>query len=112
MGSHLMSRAETLRLPTSGFVSGRAATEKDVEAGNAIFVARVEGAIIGKPIAVTIPQYAYWSQPNGKTLVVVVQAEEADGMRLFGLRDSAGGEIVATEPEIELLGTTAPQISN
>jgi hypothetical protein len=103
-----MSHAETLRLPTTGFVSGRAATEQDVEAGNAIFVAKAEGVIIGKPIAVTIPQYAYWTQPTGKTLVVIVQAEEANGMRLFGLRDAAGSETVATEPEIELLGTATP----
>jgi hypothetical protein len=106
--SYAMVHAQDLQLPSTGFISGRAATEKDVEDGNAVFVAKVEDKIIGTPIAITVPQYAFWSRADGKILVVIVQAEEANGMRLFGFRDAAGEETVATGPEIELLGTTRP----
>jgi hypothetical protein len=96
-------------LPTKGFISGRPATEQDVKDGNAIFVAKIVGAVVGKPISLAIPQFAYWADSEGKKVpVVVVQAEEANGMRLFGFRDAAGGDHVATGPEIELLGTTPP----
>lgn len=94
-------------LPVKGFISGRPATEQDVANGNAIFVAKVGNAVIGKPISVTIPQFAYWRDAAGKKVpVVIVQAEEASGMRLFGFRDAAGKDHVATEPELDLLGTT------
>jgi hypothetical protein len=96
-------------LPTKGFISGRPATEQDVDDGNAIFVAKVGGTTIGKPIPVTIPQFAYWTDSNGKKVpVVILQAEEANGMPLFGFRNAAGAAHVATGPELELLGTTPP----
>jgi hypothetical protein len=86
--------SKNLQLPVgSGFLAGRAATEKDVQDGNAVFVAKIDGVIVGKPSAVTIPQYAFWSSPNGKVLVVIVQAEDVNGMRLFGFRDACGAEI-------------------
>ena len=46
-------------LPTSGFISGRPATDKDVIEGNAVFALRAYGAPFGEPLDVTIPQYAY-----------------------------------------------------
>ena len=107
-GSCMMARAEDLQLPATGFLTGRAATEKDVEDGNAVFVAKVGDKSIGTPVPIAIPQFAFWSHPDGKTLVVIVQAEEANGMQLFGFRDASGNETVATGPEIELLGTSRP----
>src|SRR5215831_283757 len=37
-------------LPTSGFVAGRQATEEDVKAGNAVFVLRSGGRLVGTPL--------------------------------------------------------------
>jgi hypothetical protein len=96
-------------LPNKRFVSGRAATVQDVDKGDAIFVAKVGDEVIGKPILVTIPQFAYWTNEDGKRLpVVVIQAEEANGKRLFGFRDVLGKDHVGTAAELTLLGTTPP----
>ena len=75
------------QLPSSGFLSGRAATNADVEGGQAVFSmdGKSEGAL---PIA--IPQYALWTDESGAAHpVVVVQAEKAPG----------GLEIVAPAPD-------------
>jgi len=55
-------------LPTTGFISGRPATDKDVADGNAVFVLRAYGIAFGKPLDVTIPQYAYLNKarPAGR----------------------------------------------
>jgi hypothetical protein len=96
-------------LPTTGFILGHAATEKDVADGNAIFVAKVNGVIIGRPIAITIPQYAHLTDAQGNvTPVVVVQAELANGIKMFGARDKRGKEYVATERDLRLFGTHPP----
>jgi hypothetical protein len=96
-------------LPAKAFISGRAANEQDIKDGNAIFVAKIGGTIIGKPLPVTVPQYAYWTDGSGeKVPVIIVQAEEAIGMQLFGFRDASGADYAATGPEIELLGTRIP----
>ena len=94
-------------LPTSGFVSGRAATEADVAAGNAAF--SLQGA--GRPLALAIPQYAIWRSEDGARVpVIVVQAEAApDGAEIIGLRKPDGSEIVATRAEVTLLGTERPR---
>jgi len=77
--------------------------------GDAIFVAKVGDETIGKPIAIMIPQYAYWTDEQGRRVpVVIVQAEEEKGRQLFGFRDSQGQDYVATGPEITLLGTNRP----
>ena len=96
-------------LPDKGFISGRAATVHDIDEGNAIFVAQSAGTPIGKPLQVTIPQYAYWTNESGARLpVIVVQAEKANGANIFGIRDMYGNDYVCTEPELTLLGTTRP----
>ena len=95
-------------LPTSGFISGRAATATDVAAGNAVFVAKVDGTVIGKPLEIVVPQYALLSVDGEETPipVVIVQAEHAVGMDLIGYRRVDGSEGVATLPEFVLLGRT------
>ena len=96
-------------LPAKGFVSGRAAVERDVADGNAIFVLKVRDVPVGKPARIVIPQYAYLINPGGEpTPVIVVQAEEANGIKLFGVRDLAGKESVAKEADLQLLGLKPP----
>ena len=95
-------------LPSTGFISGRAATEKDVADGNAIFVLKAQGAIIGRPLEVVIPQYAYLNK-EGHKQVILVQAEEANGIKLFGIRDATGKEYISEGSDLELLGTKPPR---
>jgi hypothetical protein len=93
-------------LPTTGFVSGRAATDKDVAEGNAVFVLRAYGAAFGKPLDVVIPQYAYLIKNSRQKLpVIVVQAEEGKGIKIFGIRDFDGKTATAKQSELQLLGT-------
>jgi hypothetical protein len=96
-------------LPNKGFISGRAATAKDVAGGNAVFVAARNGVTIGIPIGVTIPQYAHLSGEGGTvTRVIVVQAEAANGIKLFGVRDLQGKEYVVKDTDLRLFGTKPP----
>jgi hypothetical protein len=92
------------QLPSSGFLSGRAATNADVEAGQAVFSmdGKSEGAL---PIA--IPQYALWTDESGAAHpVVVVQAEKAPGgLEIVGLLHRDGSHAAATMAELGLLGT-------
>jgi hypothetical protein len=93
-------------LPTTGFISGRAATDKDVAEGNAVFVLRAYGTAFGKPLDVVIPQYAYLTKNGQQKLpVIVVQAEEGKGIKIFGIRDFTGSTATAKQSELQLLGT-------
>jgi hypothetical protein len=68
-------------LPTTGFISGRPATDQDVTAGNAVFVLKAYGSYFGKPMDVTIPQYAYFTKYGEKPVpVIVIQAEIGKGI--------------------------------
>jgi hypothetical protein len=97
------------KLPTSEFVAGRAATIQDVEAGRAVFVAQSSGIQIGKPLSITIPQYA-WHNSNGKkTPVVVIQAEEANGQKIVGAKTTSGSYLAGLLFEFELLGSAPPK---
>jgi hypothetical protein len=93
-------------LPSRGFVTGRAANQSDIVNGDAIFVAAVKDVVIGKPLPIQIPQYALLRDTRER--VIVVQAEEANGLRLVGIRHLDGKEAVVTEPELEFLGTRKP----
>ena len=96
-------------LPDKGFILDRAATEKDVADGNAIFVTKSNGIIIGRPIAIVIPQYAYLLEDNDKRRpVIVIQAEDANGIKLFGVRDLNGKEYVTKETDLHVLGSELP----
>jgi hypothetical protein len=106
------SIAEWPLLPTVGFIRGRAASEKDVNDGNAVFVAaESNGTIIGKPLQIEIPQYAYWDdEESGDRLrVIVIQAELAKGYEMIGFKNIETGELGAgLRQEFELLGTKIP----
>ena len=97
------------KLPVSGYIAGRLATEADLKRGNAIFLSLVDGKPNGAPSTISVPQYAFLVQEDGKRLpVVVVQAEETEDGTLLGMRDAKGREHVATEAEAFLLGSTHP----
>ena len=93
-------------LPSKGFVAGRPGQKSDVANGDAIFVAAVKDVVIGKPLSISIPQYALLLKNRER--VIVVQAEEANGIKLFGVRGLDGKEAVVTETDLELLGTRMP----
>ena len=95
-------------LPTTGFISGRPATDQDVAAGNAIFVLRPYGSDFGKPLAIAVPQYAYLTKGGKRIPVVVIQAELGKGRELFGVRAFNGEKWVARDYEIQLPGANPP----
>jgi hypothetical protein len=94
-------------LPGTGFISGRPAVDADVDKGDAIFVGTKQGKAIGKPLPIAIPQYGVLTVPN--LPVIIVQAEEVNGEKLYGARDFQGGEYVVKAEHLKLLGTKKPQ---
>jgi len=90
-------------LPSRGFITGRAADSADFENGDAIFVAAFDDRVIGQPIPIEIPQYACLRGTRER--VIVVQAEYAKGLRLYGVRGLDGKQAVLKDDELELLGT-------
>jgi hypothetical protein len=95
-------------LPTSGFIAGRPATDKDIMEGNAVFALRAYGVAFGKP-HVVIPQYAYLTKRGQRPIpVIVVQAELGKGLKIFGVRDLNGKTATARDSELQLLGTHPP----
>jgi hypothetical protein len=98
--------ADWPNLPTKGFIAGRAAEQRDVANGDAIFVAAAGGVVIGKPIPIRIPQYA--RMHNTHEIVIVVQAEEANGMKIVGTRSADGTTALSLDADLDLLGTQIP----
>jgi hypothetical protein len=96
-------------LPTTGFVAGRPATDQDVADGNAVFVLKAYGIYFGKPLEIAIPQYAYLIKKGEKPArVIVIQAENGKGRKLFGIRDMDGKTAVVKDTDLQLLGTKPP----
>ena len=96
-------------LPSAGFVSGRPATETDFDRGDAVF--HQAGTSLGA-LDVHIPQYAFWTDENAKKHPAIVsQAELAsDGTEVFGLYTLDGLKMVATAPELTLIGMEKPTL--
>ena len=70
---------------------------------------RAYGVPFGKPLDIVIPQYAYLiKKGQQKTPVIVVQAEEGKGIKIFGIRDLDGKTATARDSELQLLGTHPP----
>lgn len=91
-----------------GHVSGRVATDDDVQAGNAAFAIQNSDS---KPIRVTIPQYAiYLDRDTGKKVpVILIQAEDKEGAKLAGFRIvGSHGVGACLLSELQLLGTKRP----
>ena len=90
-------------LPTDGFIVGRAATKADVDAGSAVFVA-ADDRIIVMPVAIEIPQYAYFVDSGRRIPAIIVQAEKVQGQTLLGARLLDGQYMVGFIGDFELLG--------
>jgi hypothetical protein len=98
-------------LPERAFVRGRPATESDVSAGRAAFVLQPQDGQMPTALRIEIPQYAY--HRDGATGVrtpgIVIQAEQAAGTRVVGMRTLEGDELMAgLVEEFEFLGTSRP----
>jgi len=95
-----LSYAEVIKrqwppLPTSGFVAGRSATAADVAAGNAAFVAQADGAVVGEPLDIAVPQHAVHVDPEDgrRTPVFIIQAERYRGQDTLGYREIVTGKV-------------------
>jgi hypothetical protein len=97
-------------LPKEGFICGRPATNDDIDKGNAVFVLEASGKVIGQPLDITIPQYAYHvDKKTGKrTPGIIIQAEQAQGNKIIGMRTFHGTEMAGLLGEYELLGVEKP----
>lgn len=93
--------------------AGRAATEKDIKDGAAVFLLRSDGEPIGKPINLQIPQYAIHTdkETGKKSKVVVIQAEVAttNNVKTVGAFYIKNGKyLVALYDEFKFLGASRP----
>lgn len=93
----------------SEFVAGRTATEEDVKAGRAIFVAGVRNGPPSEPLPIEVPQYAR-CEVEGRTFrAIVMQAELAAEIEMLGLRDiDAGKNTISVRSSCQLLGQNPP----
>lgn len=91
-------------LPAADFTKGRAATRDDVDEGRAVFVGEVNGMIIGVPLDITIPQYAYLIRDGKKQAVIVIQAEQIQNDKIIGAKLLNGLDIAGFMQDFELLG--------
>jgi hypothetical protein len=95
-------------LPTSGYISGRAATKEDVASGSAAFhLASNDGTPEGRPLAIVIPQYAlhHDAETGADTPVVIIQAETNGDTDVIGYVETNSSVVgVGTLPEFRLLG--------
>jgi len=85
------------------FISGVAASEVDVSEGRAAFSMNPGGT----PINIILPQYAWHLdlETGAKSLWIVIQAEENNGVEIYGAVSPENGEsFVGTAGEFELLG--------
>jgi hypothetical protein len=96
-------------LPKQGFISGRTATRADVAAGSAVFVPEIGGISAGRPLAIVIPQYAYYKEASKKTPAIIIQAEEVQGMKMLGAKLANGKNVVGLLENFELFGRTPPK---
>ncbi len=95
-------------LPTEDFTKGRAATRDDVDEGRAVFVGEANDMMIGIPIDITIPQYAYLNRDGKKQAVIVIQAEQVQNDKIIGAKLLDGQEIAGFMKDFELLGNHQP----
>jgi hypothetical protein len=85
-------------------VVGRPVTQKDIDEGRAVFrIDGPQGAV--KPIDLGLPRCAIWhDQKTQKDVpVIIIQAEEAGGVRAAGIRFLSGGNAACLVSELTLL---------
>lgn len=98
-------------LPETCFVSGRSATNEDVDSGCAAFLINVKGKAAGTPIKMDIPQYAMHIEAGTlkETPVVIIQAEQNGKIKAVGYKEVGTEQLgAALLKELRLLGTTKP----
>ena len=97
-------------LPTEDFTKGRgAATRDDVDEGRAVFVGELNDIMIGIPIDITIPQYAYLNRDGKKQAVIVIQAEQVQYEKIIGAKLLNGQDVAGFMKDFELLGNHQPK---
>lgn len=94
-------------LPRTGFVAGRAATQADVNSGSAGFAIGGNG-VVGSPLSITIPQYAYFNDNDTTIPVVLIQAEASQGKQLAAGKKADGSIVAGFLSDFTLLGTEPP----
>lgn len=105
--SQIVSMTPWPSLPETGFIAGRPATQSDMDAGDAVFVAKAGEQLIGRALNIDVPQFAIFvdAENHERTRVIIIQAEQAGHVVLVGYREvDTGTTGVATLPEFELLG--------
>ena len=96
-------------LPAADFTRGRAATRDDVDEGRAVFVGEANNIMIGSPIDITIPQYAYLNRDGKKQAVIVIKAEQVQNEKIIGAKLLNGQDIAGFMQDFELLGNQIPK---
>ena len=98
------------KLDEIAYVSGRVATEEDINSGAAVFLLQSEGISIGSPIDMDIPQYAiHIGQDGVRSKVIIIQAESANNQNVIGAISVADGTFLAALlNEFDFLGTKKP----
>ena len=96
-------------LPTTGFMSGRAATMEDLKSGQAAFVSMVGETPTGRPHDIPIPQYALARlDSDAHVPVIVIQAEDTPKGTIVGAISLEGNVHVLMLEELRLLGVQVP----
>lgn len=95
-------------------IVGRHATVEDIDSGVAAFALQEDDNYVGRLIDMVIPQYAiHVDQDSGeKTNVIIIQAEEDDGIEILGAIAVENSEhLIALKYEFKLLGVKLPNES-
>jgi hypothetical protein len=89
-------------------ISGRPATEADIAEGRAVFAVPTGSAASN----IRLPFCAYQKLETGeRVLVIAIQAEEAKGQTVVGVRYLEGGNGVCTLSELELVESPGSDFS-
>ena len=94
-------------IKSGNFVTGRPATQDDVQSSKAVF----SGKPSGTPFNIEVPQYAWHVDQNDKTktLHFIIQGEENAGLKVIGAINVEDGSLLAAlDWEFELLGQCPP----
>ena len=108
---HGEEKVEWPELSDVKFVSGRPATEDDINAGAAVFLLQSEGVSIGTPIEIEIPQYAIHTDGDSgeNSNVIVIQAEESNDQKVIGALIVGSSEfMVGFFNEFKFIGNNKP----
>ncbi|MFO2465774.1 hypothetical protein OOJ96_20620 [Pseudomonas sp. 15FMM2] len=98
-------------LPETCFVSGRSATNADVDSGCAAFLINGKGKAAGTPIKLQVPQYAMHIEKGTgtETPVIIIQAEQDGNIKAVGYKELGTEQLGATLlKDVRLLGTKKP----